>query len=305
MQKPDEKNLKPNETDLKLAQLFEKLAAKVRRIERLVEKASENATYQQVGQYDRAFDKHYAQINRLRKAICNNTPQIDAYKAAWHPAAFASHVLPYAFQKAIDMYTRKKLQRLGEETRIKPVEEYKRAALPEVRAAKYNCKAFAKYYARNMAARKLDVKKLLEEVSAGSPHTLFEATQKLTVNGDWHLLFKVVRDLHGNAEKATEPLDDAGRIRITARPAGGHVIIRVEDNGPGVPEKLLAQGAMRFGKTARMDPGITTGTGTGLKTGREIAERHGGTLEYAGAGIGGKGAAFELRLPQAKPRRKR
>ena len=70
----------------------------------------------------------------------------------------------------------------------------------------------------------------------------------------------------------------------------GHAVLRVEDDGPGIPE---AQRASLF------DPLVThksTGTGLGLAVARAITEAHRGALTIEDSPAG---ACFQIRLPGA------
>jgi signal transduction histidine kinase len=85
----------------------------------------------------------------------------------------------------------------------------------------------------------------------------------------------------------------AAELRIATRSEGGFAIATIADNGPGVPRSAAAR---------IFDPFFTTkargeGTGLGLSISAEIARRHGGTLTLL-TSEPGRGAAFELRLPQ-------
>jgi len=83
-------------------------------------------------------------------------------------------------------------------------------------------------------------------------------------------------------------------------PRGGHVVlsasqhevhslaIRVDDDGPGVPEPLRASLFEPFA-TGRAD-----GTGLGLALAREVALAHGGELHHRPLS---PGTRFELELP--------
>ena len=81
-----------------------------------------------------------------------------------------------------------------------------------------------------------------------------------------------------------------------------HVVIRVEDNGPGIQVENIEKIFQRF-YTDR--PGIDQfgrNSGLGLSISRQIVEAHGGTLtaENIADGPGGKlaGARFTIRLPR-------
>lgn len=103
-----------------------------------------------------------------------------------------------------------------------------------------------------------------------------------TIDGDRALLSQLLLNLLRNAAQI------ADTVALTiARTADG-VAITVEDNGPGVPERLRQEIFLPF-FTTRVE-----GTGVGLNLARQIAVAHGGTLEVGDSPLGG--AAFRLLL---------
>ncbi|HLL56232.1 MAG TPA: HAMP domain-containing sensor histidine kinase, partial [Myxococcaceae bacterium] len=98
----------------------------------------------------------------------------------------------------------------------------------------------------------------------------------------------VLANLLTNAAQA----QGEGEIAVEAGVDGGQVRIVVRDQGPGVAADL---------RDKLFEPFVTGksgGTGLGLAVSRQIIQRHGGTLALLPTD---KGAAFELRLPQAPP----
>jgi signal transduction histidine kinase len=90
---------------------------------------------------------------------------------------------------------------------------------------------------------------------------------------------------------ASQAIDGEGCIRVEAESRGGHVTVRVFDDGPGIP---LAVRERVF------DPFFTTkpvgkGTGIGLAISYEIVRRHDGRIELTCPEAGGTCA--EVRLP--------
>ena len=83
-----------------------------------------------------------------------------------------------------------------------------------------------------------------------------------------------------------------GKITITTRPDGDHVLVEVRDDGGGVPESIRAK---------IFDPFFTTkevgrGTGQGLAISRDvIVKKHGGSLKCEVED--GVGSTFTIRLP--------
>lgn len=81
--------------------------------------------------------------------------------------------------------------------------------------------------------------------------------------------------------------------------SGNHdsVLVRISDEGPGIPEEHLERIFDRFFTWRPAEPKRSAHTGLGLAIARAIVEGYGGSLE-AGNRPGG-GASFEVRLPAA------
>jgi signal transduction histidine kinase len=97
---------------------------------------------------------------------------------------------------------------------------------------------------------------------------------------------------------ATMVRDEPGQITVSLVKEPGWSLLRIADNGPGLPERALAHLFQPFAGSARHG-----GTGLGLAISRELAQAHGGDLSLAATGP--EGTVFELRLPEPeKPKRK-
>ncbi len=106
------------------------------------------------------------------------------------------------------------------------------------------------------------------------------------VDGDPVQLRQVFVNLVENAVYAASP---AGEVAVRGRAAADAVEVAVEDTGRGVDEAT---------RRRLFEPLITTkerGIGLGLALVKRIAERHGGSVEYADRP--GGGARFTVRLP--------
>lgn len=105
-------------------------------------------------------------------------------------------------------------------------------------------------------------------------------------------LRRALRNLIQNAATYGE----RARVRLDA--AGGPIVLRVEDEGPGLPENCLEA---VFEPFARIDPSRSAesgGLGLGLTIARGIARAHGGDVVLANRSEGGLVAT--LTLPQAQ-----
>jgi signal transduction histidine kinase len=114
------------------------------------------------------------------------------------------------------------------------------------------------------------------------------------VLGDPGLLGQVVLNLLQNAIHALVATGRPGRVRVLLRHAGERVELRVEDDGPGIPEHVAPRIFEPFFTTKH--PG--QGTGLGLAVTREIVSRHGGSIDVE---TGPGGTRFRVSLPPAPP----
>ncbi|HEU4406959.1 MAG TPA: ATP-binding protein [Polyangiaceae bacterium] len=115
------------------------------------------------------------------------------------------------------------------------------------------------------------------------------------VAGDAVRLQQIAWNLLSNAVKFTPR---GGRVRARVARRGGHVELRVEDTGEGIPAAFLPHVFERF----RQRDGSTTrrhgGLGLGLAIVKHLVELHGGRVWAESEGEG-KGAAFTVELPLA------
>jgi two-component system cell cycle sensor histidine kinase/response regulator CckA len=115
-------------------------------------------------------------------------------------------------------------------------------------------------------------------------------TPQLVQGQRLHLL-QAALNLIQNAEQALTPRR-SGVIRVEVADDGDHVLLRVSDDGPGVPPADAERIFQPF-VTSQPRP---ESTGLGLPVAREIAVAHRGSLELEPGPVG---AAFRLRLPKA------
>ena len=97
---------------------------------------------------------------------------------------------------------------------------------------------------------------------------------EITVHADEKLLSQVLINLLKNAMQALEGQAD-GKIRMEVDTEKNQLLIRVTDNGPGVPSDLIEDIFVPFFTTK------TTGSGIGLSLSRQIIRMHGGELSVA------------------------
>lgn len=116
------------------------------------------------------------------------------------------------------------------------------------------------------------------------------------VHGDPIRLVQVVVNLLNNAIKYT---DGGGRIRIEHDSDDGYGVIRVTDNGRGIPPALLPTIFDMFVQERTTSDGAG-GLGLGLGLVKRLVEMHGGEVRAASAGSG-RGSTFEIRIALAEP----
>ncbi|WP_196016653.1 ATP-binding protein [Alistipes senegalensis] len=100
---------------------------------------------------------------------------------------------------------------------------------------------------------------------------------------------KVINNLLSNALKYTER--EKGHIVVSVSADADQAVLRVEDNGKGIPAEELELIFQRFYRTDK----VHVGSGIGLALTKGIIELHGGTIEVES--VEGEGSAFIVRLP--------
>ena len=112
-------------------------------------------------------------------------------------------------------------------------------------------------------------------------------------------LGQVITNLIENARSFVA--DDSGRIIISLTRSGRHVIITVDDNGPGIRADNIDRIFERFYTDRPSSEAFGQNSGLGLSISRQIVEGHGGTLtaeNIPGTKPGEvRGARFVVTLP--------
>ncbi len=97
-----------------------------------------------------------------------------------------------------------------------------------------------------------------------------EPSEPLPASCDPRLLGRALRNLIENAIRVSA---GGGRVEVRLEQGDGKVVLRVLDEGPGVPPDLIQRVLEPYFSTA------SGGTGLGLPIARRVAEEHGGRLE--------------------------
>lgn len=124
-----------------------------------------------------------------------------------------------------------------------------------------------------------------------------EVAETVQVMADPDQLHRILVNLLKNAREAIEQQPGRttpGVLRATFAQEPAQAVIRLADDGPGVPERARERLFQPFAGSSR--PG---GAGLGLAIARELAQGHGGDLALAETGP--EGTVFELRLPGTAP----
>ncbi|MGH9457824.1 MAG: ATP-binding protein [Thermoanaerobaculia bacterium] len=127
--------------------------------------------------------------------------------------------------------------------------------------------------------------RLAFEIAAEGPPRIVMASEER--------LMQVLENLLENAASFSP---EKGTIRVLLRTDGSTALLRVEDEGPGIPEEHRVRIFDRF-FTWRPDRPREGHTGLGLAIVRAIVDAYGGEIAAENRPEGG--AAFELRLPRA------
>jgi PAS domain S-box-containing protein len=117
--------------------------------------------------------------------------------------------------------------------------------------------------------------------------------EAIFVDADLTRMSQVVANLLNNAVKYT---DAPGHIWVTLEREGGDAVIRVRDDGIGIPPEMLTRVFEIFTQIDRSRERPQGGLGLGLTLAKELVEMHGGALEARSAGTGA-GSEFIVRLP--------
>jgi two-component system, OmpR family, sensor histidine kinase SenX3 len=125
----------------------------------------------------------------------------------------------------------------------------------------------------------------------------YQPSGPATVFGDLDEIQAAVTNLIDNAVKYS-----AAEVNVTVATAqldGRFIVLRVKDQGPGIPKTELNRVFRRFYRVPGPLASRIKGTGLGLFIVRSVAKRHGGRAWAESEGPG-HGSTFALQLPIAK-----
>lgn len=160
--------------------------------------------------------------------------------------------------------------------------------------------SFAKENRHAPKPRRFDLVALAREVAdlamglaQAPPPVVVLGPVELVVWADRDQLQRVLENLVRNAREAIG--EGPGEVRIRLSTQGREVQIDVEDDGPGIPDRVLPLLFEVF-----RSGGKAGGTGLGLAISREIVRAHGGDVVLVSTGP--SGTRFRVRLPLLEPR---
>jgi len=141
-------------------------------------------------------------------------------------------------------------------------------------------------------AQPLDVMALVESVQADARETggevTVEGTARASYTGHAATLKRLLANLVDNALKY-------GRTAaIVVEDSPAQLVIRVRDEGPGIPDGELERVFEPFQRLEGSRNRATGGSGLGLTIARNVARAHGGTLTLANRAAGGLEAVLAL-----------
>jgi PAS domain S-box-containing protein len=131
--------------------------------------------------------------------------------------------------------------------------------------------------------------------AAGHELTVTLAPHPFYVVGDSTRLAQVLTNLLNNATKYTP---EGGHIWLAVERQANDAVVRVRDNGTGIPADLLPHIFEMFTQADHPTGNPEVGLGLGLTLSRSLVEMHGGSIVAKSQGPG-QGSEFMVRLPLA------
>ncbi len=114
------------------------------------------------------------------------------------------------------------------------------------------------------------------------------------VYGNAEAIYELFSNLVTNAVKYTLV---GGRVELSASNAGNEVLVKVQDNGVGIPAEAVPHIFEEFYRADNVKAEAVEGTGLGLSIVRQILNTHSGRIWVESEQ--GKGTTFSFTLPVA------
>ncbi len=138
----------------------------------------------------------------------------------------------------------------------------------------------------------VDLVELLRGLTERRGSIALEApSKKIDVRVPGHRLAQVFENLLDNAIGFTP---EGGRVRVVVATEGSQALVRVDDEGPGIPPEHRERIFDRFFTYRPNDGRAREHSGLGLAIVKAVVERYGGSIALVDSSLGGAG--FEVRL---------
>jgi PAS domain S-box-containing protein len=121
--------------------------------------------------------------------------------------------------------------------------------------------------------------------------------EPIWVDGDVARLTQVFANILNNAAKYTSK---GGEIHVAASRTNGRAVVRIRDNGPGIPPQMLSAIFDAFRQVDETLDRAHGGLGIGLTLVKQLIELHGGTVTAHSDGVN-QGSEFVVELPAIAP----
>jgi CheY-like chemotaxis protein/two-component sensor histidine kinase len=151
----------------------------------------------------------------------------------------------------------------------------------------------------------LDLATIFDQAIRTSSHHFEARDHKLHINlpaeplyvqADPARLIQIIVNLLNNAAKYTEP---GGETWLTAEQIGDEAVIKVRDNGVGIPQEMISRVFDMFVQVDESFHHAQGGLGIGLTLVQRLTELHGGTVTCHSEGLG-EGSEFVIRLKTSR-----
>jgi len=164
--------------------------------------------------------------------------------------------------------------------------KFARRQPPEKKRTDINKVALATFHLMDYQLRKDGVETVLD-LRRGLSRIMADGAQ----------LQHVLVNLMANAHHELKKISGEKRIVLSTHQSNNEILLRVANNGPGIPEEIINRIFEPFFTTKNAGEG----TGLGLSLSFGIVEEHGGSL--TARNLPGAGAVFEIALPveESKP----
>ena len=158
---------------------------------------------------------------------------------------------------------------------------------------------FSNLYQVNTDTKPMQLKKMIDESLVLAKSESREVrksikyendTESLLLNVPLIFVVQILFNLTVNSSQAMRQASKSGELNFTISKNDTHVMIDIQDTGPGIPDDKVSQLFKPFFTTK------SQGTGLGLVLSRNLAVKMGGNLEYLGNNSG-QGTHFRLTLP--------